>query len=97
MDQANALEALSNVLDNLSQNPYDISLHAKHIAVAAKTGAKDHVQSARQMMTGYLAAGEDVWIPLLEEKQNSADLNTLAGVSETLALYNRAEEDYLCA
>jgi squamous cell carcinoma antigen recognized by T-cells 3 len=97
MDEAEALVALANLLDTLSHNPYDIALHAQHISIAAQTGLDDQVHSAREMMTGFWAAGEDVWLPLIEYKLNSTDLNTLNGVSEVLALFDQAEADYLCA
>jgi hypothetical protein len=97
MDETEALEALATLLDSLAQNPYDISLHAQHIELAAKTGLEDQVQSARQMMTSFWPAGEEVWLPLLEAKQTATDLESLEGVAKVAALYDRAEQDYLCA
>ena len=96
MDETEALEALASLLETLSQNPYDISVHAQHIRVAAQTGMDDQVHSAREMMTGLWAAGEDIWLPLIEDNLKDTDVNTLAGTSEVLALFNRAEADYLC-
>ncbi|KDQ62555.1 hypothetical protein JAAARDRAFT_121734 [Jaapia argillacea MUCL 33604] len=95
MDQAESLDALSNLLNDLSSNPYDLSLHIKHIQLASATGLDDQVDAARQMLTNFFPAPEEVWVPLLEAKEQSADLETVEGVEEVLALYSRAEADYL--
>jgi hypothetical protein len=87
---------LATLLDSLSQNPYDISLHAQHIRLAEASGISEQLVSARQMFTDMWAAGDEVWIPLLDEKLSSTDLGTFAGISEILELYDRAEQDYLC-
>ena len=36
-DEANALEALANTLTLLTENPYDISLHAQNVRLARAT------------------------------------------------------------
>lgn len=92
-----AVDALANLLNALAQNPYDFSLHAQHITLAAQTGRDDEVEFARQMMIDCWAVGDDVWLPLLESKQKAVDLETPDGVSELLALFDLAERDYLCA
>ncbi|KAI0056538.1 hypothetical protein BV25DRAFT_1893853 [Artomyces pyxidatus] len=95
MDEVQALEALSNLLTELAENPYDITLHAQHINLASAAGMDDQVHSAREMMTNYWAAGEEVWIPYIEVKKKSVDLDTLEGAQEILDVYTRAEQDYL--
>jgi hypothetical protein len=54
-------------------------------------------QSAMEMMTQLVAAGDEVWLPLLNAKEESVDLETECGAEELLELYSRAEADYLCA
>ncbi|GLB38245.1 putative RNA recognition motif containing protein [Lyophyllum shimeji] len=96
MDEAQSLEALAKVLNDLSERPYDINLHREHIRLAQSLeGMESQVKSAFEMLTDFLAAGDYVWSFLIEEKQNSVDLQTAEGVGELLALYARAEADYL--
>jgi len=98
MDEAASLEALSNILTSISETPYDFSLHVQHINVAETLGEgqQDQALSAREMMTGFWAAGEEVWFPLINAKKASVDLNTEEGVAEVLEVYEKAEDDYLC-
>ena len=98
MDEAESLEALSNILTSISETPYDFSLHVQHINVAETLGEgqQDQALSAREMMTGFWAAGEEVWFPLINAKKASVDLDTEEGVAEVLELYEKAEDDYLC-
>ncbi|KIL67874.1 hypothetical protein M378DRAFT_159079 [Amanita muscaria Koide BX008] len=96
MDQAQSLDALSGVINDLSEKPHDVNLHAKHINIAQSLGGMDsEVQSAMETLTEYLAASEDVWLFLLDKKEKSLDLNTASGIEELLAFYERAEADYL--
>jgi hypothetical protein len=55
-----------------------------------------HLSAAREMVTNHLPAGDDVWMPLIKEKQDSVDLNQLDDVMDVLELYSRGEQDYLC-
>ena len=96
MNEADSLEALSGVLERLTENPYDISLHAEHIRIARATGMDDQVDSALEMMTAFWAAGDYVWLPLLEKKLKEVDLDSAEGILDILALFDRAEVDYLC-
>lgn len=96
MDEADSLEALSGVLERLTENPYDISLHAEHIRIARATNLDDQVESALEMMTAFWAAGESVWLPLLERKTSTGDLESPEDLQAILDLYARAEQDYLC-
>jgi hypothetical protein len=49
------------------------------------------------IMAEQLAAVEEVWLALIQGKEDTLDLNTANGVEELLALYELAEQDYLCA
>ncbi|KAI0632486.1 RNA-binding protein Prp24 [Trametes polyzona] len=95
MDEADALEALSRILERLTQNPYDISLHAEHVRIARSTGMDDQVDSALEMMTAFWAAGEQVWLPLIEHRINTSNLESPEDLRAILDLYSRAEQDYL--
>jgi len=98
MDEAQSLEALSNILTSISETPYDFSLHVQHINVAETLGEgqQDQALSAREMMTGFWAAGEEVWFPLINAKKSTVDMDTEEGVAEVLEVYEKAEDDYLC-
>ena len=98
MDEAESLEALSNILTAISETPYDFSLHVQHINIAESLGESQQDQAlfARQTMTGLWAAGEEVWFPLINAKKASVDLETEEGVAEVLEVYEKAEDDYLC-
>ncbi|KAF7365413.1 ATP-dependent DNA helicase PIF1 [Mycena venus] len=96
MDESQDLDALGNVLSELETRPFDLSLHATHIRLTQSlVGMKEDALSAMEMMTSFLAAGEDVWLALIKAKEEGVDLNSSNGVEEVLALYKRAEEDYL--
>lgn len=95
MDEAESLEALSNLLTQLSSTPYDISLHAQHIQLADATGIEEQVQAARDMLTSFWPAGDEVWIPMIDAKEKEG-VDTAESVQNVLALYELAEADYLC-
>ncbi|KAH9065212.1 hypothetical protein EDB87DRAFT_1594447 [Lactarius vividus] len=59
MDEEQALDALSNVISALSETPFDLSLHAKHIQLAAAAGMDDQVHVARETLTTYYACADD--------------------------------------
>lgn len=98
MDESQSLDALSNVLSQLETKPFDLSLHATHIRLTQSLeGMQDDALSAMELLISFFAAGEDVWLALIKAKEDTVDLNSANGVEELLALYKRAEEDYLCA
>ncbi|TFK40639.1 hypothetical protein BDQ12DRAFT_601697 [Crucibulum laeve] len=93
MDES--LNALGNLLGQLADNPYDVSLHAQHIRLAQSLeGMNEEVQSALEMMPEFLAAGDEVWLPLIRRKEALVDADTKESVEELLSLYARAEADY---
>lgn len=96
MEEADALEALANVLEKLTANPYDLAAHAENVRIAKATGMQDQVEAALDMVTTFWAAGEDIWLPLIESKMNTEDLATVEGLQSILTLFERAERDYLC-
>ena len=98
MQEAESLEALSRILTSISENPYDFALHIQHINVTEALGEsqQDQALSAREMMTGFWAAGEEVWFPLINARKSSVDLDGEEGVAEILETYEKAEDDYLC-
>ena len=96
MNEADSLEALSGVLERLTENPYDISLHAEHIRIARATGMDDQVDSALEMMTAFWAAGDYGWLPLIEHKIAGSNLESPEDLQGVLDLFSRAEQDYLC-
>ncbi|KAF8635933.1 hypothetical protein AX15_000104 [Amanita polypyramis BW_CC] len=96
MDESQSLDVLADLINELSQKPYDIALHAKNIRLAQSLeGMESEVQSAMEMLPEFLAAGEDIWLFLLDKKEQSVDLTSVNGVADLLALYERAEADYL--
>ncbi|KAF8208710.1 hypothetical protein K438DRAFT_1812755 [Mycena galopus ATCC 62051] len=96
MDESQSLDALANVLSQLESKPFDISLHATHIRLTQSLeGMQEDALAAMEMMTSFFAAGEDVWLALIKAKEETLDLDSANGVEELLALYKRAEEDYL--
>lgn len=96
MDEANALEALANTLTLLTENPYDLTLHAQHVRLAREISMEDQLEAALDMVTTFWAAGDYVWLPLLDIKMKSAGIDSAEGISAVLALFERAEADYLC-
>lgn len=97
MDDSQSLDALSNAMNSLEAKPLDFDYHVQHIRLAESLpGMEAHATVAREMMSQFLAVGDDVWLPLLDHKESSVDLETETGVTELLTLYERAEADYLC-
>ncbi|KAG6841698.1 hypothetical protein C0991_007968 [Blastosporella zonata] len=96
MNEEQSLDALAKVLNDISERPYDLSLHKHHVQLSQSLdGMEGQVTSACEMFVDFLAAGELVWTMLIEAKEKSADLRTAEGVEEVLAVYTRAEADYL--
>lgn len=97
--ESESLDALSNILNTLSQNPFDLSLHVQHIHLAQKLESFDpsHLQGAREMLTDHFPATDDVWLPLIKAKEQSVDLDDIEGMLDMMELYAKAEADYLCA
>ncbi|KAI0755299.1 RNA-binding protein Prp24 [Daedaleopsis nitida] len=95
MKEEDALEAISGILERLLDNPYDMSLHAEHIRIARTTGMDDQVESALDMLTSFWAAGEDVWLPRIQLKIATANLEASEDLQGIHDLFTRAEQDYL--
>ena len=95
MDETQSLEALSELLTKISENPYDLSLHAQHIQLAAASGMDDQLAAARQMLTAFWPAGDEIWLPMIEN-QIEKGVDSPEKVLEVLALFQSAEDDYLC-
>jgi len=96
-DEASGLNRLADVITELSVHPYDISLHAEHISLSLSLpDMESQVTVAREMAANYLAVGDEVWVPLIETKTASVDVDTPAGALEVLEAYAHAEKDYLC-
>ncbi|KAI8978842.1 RNA-binding protein Prp24 [Trametes punicea] len=94
-NEADSLEALSGILERLTENPYDISLHAEHIRIARSTGMEDQIESAFEMMTAFWAAGEAIWMPLIQRKLDMSNLESPGDLRAILEIFARAEQDYL--
>jgi hypothetical protein len=98
MDDSKSLDVLANVMNELAEKPFDVAIHLQHIRLAESLpGMEAEATSAREMMSGLLAVGDDVWLPLLDAKEKSVNLETEDGLVNLFALYDRAEADYLCA
>lgn len=91
-----SLEALDNILSEISAKPLHLSLHLRHIELAKTLEDLDFQITAFQTLTQFLAVGDEIWLPYIEAKEKTLDLDTAEGVEELLQLYERAEEDYLC-
>jgi squamous cell carcinoma antigen recognized by T-cells 3 len=98
MDESQTLDALATILTSLSQTPFDISLHVQHIRLAQSVQSIDqsHLSAAREMFTIHFPAGDEVWMPIIKEKEESVDLNEAEGILDVLELFSKAEADYFC-
>jgi hypothetical protein len=94
MDEAQALDALTQVLSELAERPHDVTLYAQHIRISRLIEGME--QPAFEAMTAFMAAPEEVWLGLLKATEASVDIETAEGVKELLDFYVRAETDYLC-
>ncbi|PIL22915.1 hypothetical protein GSI_15611 [Ganoderma sinense ZZ0214-1] len=95
MNEVDLLEALSGVLERITENPYDFALHAEHVRIAHATGMDDQVDSALAMMTAFWASGDGVWLPLIQHKIAGSDLESPEDLQSILDLFARAEQDYV--
>jgi hypothetical protein len=96
MDEVDSLEALANILNDLSENPYDLSIHYKHVALAQQNGMDDQLQVACDMLAGVWSSSDTFWFPIIEHCKTRQATNTGEGVQYVLDMYKRAEADYLC-
>ena len=98
MDESQSLDTLATIINDLAERPHDIVLHANNIKLTKSIqGMEPELQTAMEMLSEFLAAGEDVWLYLVGKKEHSVNLDTAEGVAELLTCYERAEADYLCA
>ena len=96
MDEADALEALANTLTLLTDDAYNIALHAQHVRLARASGMDEQQEVALEMVTSFWAVGDYVWIPLIDLRARSVGVDSPDSVQTVLELFERAEEDYLC-
>ena len=96
MDEAQSLEAVANILGEISTKPFDLSVHLRHIELAKTLDDLESQLTAFQMVSEFLAVADEVWLPYLDAKAKSVDLETQEGVEELLQLFEKAEADYLC-
>lgn len=95
MDESAALDALADTLTKLSTNSYGVDLHAQHIRLAQSLEDKDQLMVAFEMATDFIATPDDVWLPILDAiAANNLDAHEDA--LKVLAIYSKAEEDYIC-
>lgn len=95
MDESVALDALADTLTRLSTNSYSIDLHVQHIRLAKSMNDKDQLLVALEMATNYMAAPDDIWLPLIDAKTAASDVNMPEGALEVLDVYSKAELDYM--
>ena len=96
MEESDALEALANILNRLTDDPYNITLHIEHVRIAQQTGMDDQLEAALEMATAFWAVGDYVWLPLIERKLQGSNLDSAQDLQTILDLFGRAEQDYLC-
>lgn len=96
MDESAALDALADTLTKLSTNPYSVDLHAQHIRLAKSLEDNSQLIVALEMATNYVATPDDVWLPIIDAKAAASDLHTPESALELLAVYSKAEDDYMC-
>jgi hypothetical protein len=68
MNATDALESLSTLLTSLSESPYSLELHAKHIQLASLPELADQFEDATQLMSNFYAATDEVWLPFVQRK-----------------------------
>ncbi|KAF5389233.1 hypothetical protein D9757_003432 [Collybiopsis confluens] len=96
MNESSSLDALAALIEKLAEDPHNLSLHVQHIHLAKSLeGMEAELIFALEMYTSCFAAGDEAWLELLDIKQRSVNIDTVNGIEELLALFRRAEEDYL--
>ncbi|KAI0084788.1 hypothetical protein BDY19DRAFT_1077256 [Irpex rosettiformis] len=95
MDEVAALEALANNLSLITENPYDLSLHIQNVRLERETGMEDQEEAVLDMLVTYWAAGEQVWMPLIDLRVKNSNLESPEGLQSVLELFEKAEADYL--
>lgn len=107
-----ALESLSKLLTSLTESPYSLQLHAKHIQLTTHPDLADQFEGAAQLLTQFYAATDQVWLPYLQAKlrhlgipddfesaeEVTLDLSgvTLEALLEVMELFRKAAGDCLC-
>ncbi|KAG8985477.1 hypothetical protein FRB90_004683, partial [Tulasnella sp. 427] len=101
IDQADptlqALEALPAALMAAQESPLSYTAHYRAMGLLEATGMEDQLPAARTNLTNYLAAADDVWIPLLQSKIAETDaaepeIDVFIDLEE---MFLKAERDYL--
>lgn len=65
---SDALDELSNVLTAISESPYSLELHAKHITLTSLPELSEQFESAIELLTTFFAAPPQVWQAYLHSK-----------------------------
>lgn len=101
VDQADpamqALEALPEALTAVQETPLAYTLHYRALALLQAIGMEDQLHAAQNTLTNYLAAADDIWIPLLGSKiaqTNVPDVEIDAFI-DVEEMFMKAERDYL--
>ncbi|KIJ45650.1 hypothetical protein M422DRAFT_29753 [Sphaerobolus stellatus SS14] len=108
---ADALETLSRLLTSISESPYSLELHARHVQLASAPELADQLDGAVQLLTQFYAATDEVWLPYLQYKlrhlglpddlvgseDTTLDLShiTLEALLDIQELFRKAADDYL--
>ncbi|KAL5482584.1 PRP24 [Sanghuangporus weigelae] len=94
MDESQSLEALSNILTQINENPFDLSLYAQYLNLALSSGVDDQdIMPVRQMLTMCWPAGDDVWLSMIGARIREG-IDSLEDTMEVLNLFQTAEDDY---
>ncbi|KAG8941856.1 Splicing factor, partial [Tulasnella sp. 408] len=92
-----ALEALPGALTAVQETPLAFKLHYRAIGLIWATAMDDQIQAARINLTNHLAAGDDIWIPLLESMigQTTGPDPEIDAFIDVEEMFMKAERDYL--
>ncbi|CAK5284383.1 unnamed protein product [Mycena citricolor] len=90
------MDALATILSQIETSPFDLSLHVRHIQLTTSSeGMGEDALAAMELLSSFFAVSEDIWMALISAKENSMSMDVRENVEELLALYERAENDYL--
>jgi hypothetical protein len=100
MNEPGPLDSLANLLNDIAESPYDFSLHVQHIRlVKSDPSLESQIIPACEMFTSCFAAGDEIWMPIIDAKQAEInfDSSSKEQFEDLLRTYDSAERDYLCA
>ncbi|SCV74534.1 BQ2448_7563 [Microbotryum intermedium] len=89
------MERYSTVLAELSERPYDRSLHSSHVSLARTLGDEDGLEQAREMLASYYPLTQDEWMQWIDDRKAKLNHDDMEPHVALLELYSKSTRDFV--